>query len=65
MAAEMKRKGVTLVLLWEEYRAAHLDGYGYTWLSNRAPPVKPAGKSLAASPLTGRTRASSDAFRSR
>ena len=31
MAAEMKRKGVTLVLLWEEYRAAHPDGYGYTW----------------------------------
>ena len=29
MAAEMKRKGVTLVLLWEEYRAAHPDGYGY------------------------------------
>ena len=23
MAAEMKRKGVTLVLLWEEYCAAH------------------------------------------
>lgn len=31
MAAEMKRKGVTLLLLWEEYRAAHPDGYGYTW----------------------------------
>lgn len=31
MAVEMKRKGVTLVLLWEEYRAAHPDGYGYTW----------------------------------
>ncbi len=31
MAAEMTRKGVTLLLLWEEYRAAHPDGYGYTW----------------------------------
>jgi len=31
VSAEMKRKGVTLVLLWEEYRAAHPDGYGYTW----------------------------------
>ena len=31
MVAEMKRKGVTLLLLWEEYRAAHPDGYGYTW----------------------------------
>ncbi|HEV8036487.1 hypothetical protein [Yoonia sp.] len=32
MAAEMKRKGATLLLLWEEYRAAHPYGYGYTWL---------------------------------
>ena len=35
MAAEMKRKGVTLLLLWEEYRAAHPDGYGYTWFCER------------------------------
>ena len=35
MAAEMKRKGVTLVLLWEEYRTAHPDGYGYTWFCER------------------------------
>ena len=27
----MKRKGVTLVLLWQEYREAHPEGYGYTW----------------------------------
>jgi transposase len=27
---ELKRKGVTLQLLWEEYRAAYPDGYGYT-----------------------------------
>jgi len=27
LRAEMKRKGVTLQLLWEEYRAIHLDGY--------------------------------------
>ena len=27
---ELKRKGVTLQLLWEEYRAQHPDGYGYT-----------------------------------
>ena len=31
VAAELKRKGVTLSLLWQEYRAAHPDGYGYTW----------------------------------
>jgi len=27
---ELKRKGVTRQLLWEEYRAQHPDGYGYT-----------------------------------
>ena len=31
VAIEFKRKGVTLVLLWQEYRAVHPDGYGYTW----------------------------------
>ncbi len=28
--AELRRRGVTLVLLWEEYRGAHPDGYGYS-----------------------------------
>lgn len=28
--AEMKHKGVTLTLLWQEYRADHADGYGYS-----------------------------------
>jgi len=27
---EMRRKGVTLYLLWEEYLREHPDGYGYT-----------------------------------
>ena len=27
---ELKRPGVTLSLLWEEYRAVHRDGYGYS-----------------------------------
>ncbi|MGN8119617.1 hypothetical protein ACTJKX_35210, partial [Labrys sp. 22185] len=30
IASELKRKGVTLTLLWQEYRADHPDGYGYT-----------------------------------
>jgi transposase len=30
VAIELRRKGVTLFLLWEEYRAAHPDGYGYS-----------------------------------
>jgi transposase len=27
---ELKRPGVTLQLLWEEHRAAHCDGHGYS-----------------------------------
>lgn len=28
---ELRRKGVTLQLLWQEYKAAHPDGYQYSW----------------------------------
>ena len=28
---ELRRPGVTLTLLWEEYRAAHPQGFGYSW----------------------------------
>jgi transposase len=35
IAGELKRQGVTLTLLWQEYRAAHPDGYGYTWFCDR------------------------------
>ena len=28
---ELKHKGVTLFLLWQEYRQAHRDGYQYSW----------------------------------
>jgi len=28
---ELRRPGVTLQLLWEEYRALHPEGYGYSW----------------------------------
>ena len=28
--AELRKPGVTLLLLWEEYRAGQLDGYGYS-----------------------------------
>ena len=27
---ELKRRGVTLMILWEEYRAANVDGHGYS-----------------------------------
>jgi hypothetical protein len=28
---ELRRPGVTLQLLWQEYRAQHPDGFGYSW----------------------------------
>src|SRR5258708_32618985 len=27
---ELKRRGVTLMVLWEEHRAAHVGGHGYS-----------------------------------
>lgn len=30
LARELKRPGVNLTVLWEEYREAHADGYGYS-----------------------------------
>ncbi|WP_210211318.1 transposase [Mesorhizobium sp. M2A.F.Ca.ET.043.05.1.1] len=30
LAVELKKPGVTLLILWEEYRGAHPDGYGYS-----------------------------------
>ncbi len=35
VAQELKRKGVTLTLLWQEYRTSHPDGYGYTWFCDK------------------------------
>lgn len=32
---ELKRKGVTLSLLWVEYRQEHVDGYGYSQFCHR------------------------------
>lgn len=35
IARELKRKGVTLALVWQEYRGAHPNGYGYSWFCDR------------------------------
>lgn len=54
---ELRRKGVTLALLWEEYRAVHSDGYGYSrycelytrWEGRLSPVMRqrhPAGERL-------------------
>ncbi len=32
---ELRRKGVTLALLWEEYKAVHPDGLQYSWFCDR------------------------------
>src|SRR5690606_12116075 len=32
---EMRKKSVTLELLWQEYKAAHPDGYQYSWFCGR------------------------------
>jgi len=34
---ELKRKGVTLQLLWEEYKRRHPGGYQYSWYANLYP----------------------------
>jgi len=32
---ELRRKGVTLTLLWHEYKAAHPEGYQYSWFCDQ------------------------------
>lgn len=32
---ELKRKGVTLALLWQEYKEQHQDGYQYSWFCHQ------------------------------
>jgi transposase len=32
---ELRKKGVTLDLLWQEYKAVHPDGYRYSWFCER------------------------------
>lgn len=32
--SELKRKGVTLFLLWQEYKERYSEGYQYSWFSN-------------------------------
>lgn len=32
---ELRRPGVTLMLLWKEYRAVHPEGFGYSWFCKR------------------------------
>ena len=47
---ELRRPGVTRMLLWEEYRAAHPAGFGYTWFCT----VTDAASSTTASRASSR-----------
>ena len=44
MRRELRRKGVTLQLLWQEYREAHPEGYGYTQFCEH---YRPLGETAA------------------
>src|ERR1700680_1944034 len=47
--AELRRRGVTLALLWEEYRGHYPDGYGYSrFCAMHAWPTRSAGHGYTA-----------------
>ena len=37
---QLERKDVTLLLLWEQYKAAHPEGYQYSWFCKGLSPVE-------------------------
>jgi len=51
IATELKRKGVTLTLLWQEYRANHPDGYGYTWFCGQFRALRAAPAPVSATAM--------------
>jgi transcriptional regulator with XRE-family HTH domain len=59
---ELKRRGVTLLLLWEEYRAEDADGYGYSrfcdlyraWCETISPTMRQARRPAEKMSLTSR-----------
>jgi hypothetical protein len=76
LARELKRPGVTMTILWEEYREVHPEGYGYRLLRSlarvncsssmiggrrRSPPIKRAICSKSSRIATTRARSSSPA----
>jgi transposase len=53
---ELRRKGVTLQLLWVEYREAHPDGYGYSQFANLRPGLaRPVDVTMRQSHRPGRS----------
>ena len=53
VSTELKRKGVTLTLLWQEYRESHPDGYAYTWFCTSVPGPLSGGRARAFAIATG------------
>lgn len=54
---ESKRKGVTLQLLWLEYKNEHPEGYQYSQFCERFNPVEEDAAALAAARTPGRRKA--------
>ena len=56
---ELRKKGVTLQLLWLEYREAHPDGYGYSQFCHHYRALAPTRRRRHAPGAPGRARSSS------
>ena len=55
---ELKRRSVTLMILWEEHRAEHVDGHGYSRFCHSTARTEPNQDrpSIAADCRTGKSR---------
>jgi hypothetical protein len=53
LVREMKRPGVTLTVLWEEYRAIHPDGYGYSRYVAAKNMLRPLGRTRKTATFPG------------
>ena len=54
LVREAKRPGVNLMVLWEEYREVHPDGYGYSRFCRSADPPGHLGRVVGISGQGGR-----------
>ena len=55
--AELRRRGVTLALLWQDYRGQHPDGYGYSRFCDLYGEWRRGVTSTMLSPATSSARA--------
>jgi len=59
VARELKRPGVTLMILWEEYRGVHPDGYAYSRYCQLFARLSAACRPACGRTMSPATRASS------